>query len=97
MPFGVALLGFTLMTGCLLIGFPLGENLDLERRRGTKRWDMIIVLTICAVALALTGYFVGLRTPPLVGQSENHFLFPGFALVGLMGGALGNQERFRRK
>jgi hypothetical protein len=97
MPFGVALLGYTLMIGSLLLAVPLGENLDLERRRGKKRWDMVLVLGVCAVVLALVGYLVGLGTPPLIGQSENHILFPGFALVGLVGGALGNQERFRRK
>lgn len=97
MPFGVALLGYTLMIGSLFTGFSLGENLDLERRRGTKRWDMILVLALCSAALAMIGCFVGLRTPPLVGQSENHLLFPAFVFIGLMGGALENQVRFKRK
>ncbi|MEQ1817780.1 MAG: hypothetical protein ABL871_04150 [Terricaulis sp.] len=96
MPFGVSLPGYTLMIGSLLVAFPLGEKLDLERRRGTKRWDMISTLAVSAVLLGLAGYVVGLRTPPLIGQSENHILFPGFALVGLLGGAFGNHERFRR-
>lgn len=97
LPFDVAFLGYTLMTGSLLIGFPLGENLDLERRRGTKRWDIIFALAVCTAALALIGYLVGLRTPPLVGRSENHLLFPAFAFIGLMAGALENQVRFKRK
>jgi amino acid transporter len=96
MPFGVSLLGYTLMAGSLVVAFPLGENLDLERRRGTKRWDMILVLTGSALLLGLVGYLVGLRTPPLIGQSENHILFPGFELVGLFGGAFGH-GRFNRR
>jgi H+/Cl- antiporter ClcA len=58
---------------------------------------MLFVLLGCAVLLALAGFVVGQRVPPLVGQSENHTLWPSFVLIGLVGGALGNLERFRRK
>jgi Na+/glutamate symporter len=97
MSFGTALVGYTFMIGSFFVAFPLGENLDLERRRGKKRWDMILVISVCACSLAIGGYFVGLGVPPLIGQSENHLLFPAFVLIGILGGALGNQERFRRK
>ena len=80
-----------------MVALPLGENLDLERRRGKKRWDMIAILIGAVALLVSTGYLVGLRTSPIIGQSENHLMFPGFALVGLVAGALSSRKRFRRK
>jgi O-antigen/teichoic acid export membrane protein len=97
LPLATSLAGYTLMFGTLFVGFSLGEHLDLERRRGNKRWDMILVLLGVAVVLALVGYAIGLQTPPLVGHSENQVLWPSFVLIGLLGGALGNQARFQRK
>lgn len=88
MPFSTAWTGYAVLFGVLFLANSLGEQLDLERRRGKKRWDMILLLIGLTGVLAVGGYLVGLTIPPLIGHSENHLLFPGFGLVGLLAGLL---------
>ncbi len=96
MPFGAAFIGYSTLLASMFLGFTLGGKLDLERRYQTWRVREIALLSTIAVAIGAVCCLIGLLTPPLIGQSENHLLFPGLLVVGMFAGAFENSLRFRR-
>ena len=97
MPFAVATVGFSTLLASGFLGFPLGEKLDLERRYQKWRIREIALLSIVTLAIGLACYLIGLWVPPLIGQSENHILFPGLLFIGVVAGMFENGARFRRR
>lgn len=95
-PFGMAVMGFSTLLASFFLGCPLGGKLDLERRY--QKWRVREIAVICAITLAVgvLCYLIGLSTPPLIGQSENHVLFPALLLAGVFAGACESSSRFRR-
>lgn len=97
MPFAVAAVGFSTLLASGLLGVPLGEKLDLERRYQKWRIREIALLSLVTLGIGLARYLIGLRVPPLIGRSENHILFPGLLFIGVVAGMFESGARFRRR
>jgi hypothetical protein len=65
-------------------GYFLGERL---RARGTGHGRLVLLSLILAAGVLFFAW--GLFAPPVIGESENQFLFPGLLLIGVLAGVLG--------
>ncbi len=97
MSFALAALGYATLFASLIVLFPIGVRLDLGRRYHKWRWIRMLALCALALTFGVCAYFIGRLVPPLIGDSENHVLFPGLALIGLLGGVFESSARFRRR
>ena len=89
------LLGYSTFFASLLIGFVVGEHLNYVRRRQNRVRSVVVLLAISA-AFAFVVFLIGSNVSPLIGQSENRFLFPAFFALGVVGGLLGGRGKARK-
>lgn len=80
------------LLGSLLIGYVLGAHADLARRR--KQGGALTFAGLAIVVFGALAFAIGLSTPPIIGESENHILFPSLVLVGLVAGLVGGTQKF---
>lgn len=90
--FTYRLLGYSTLFASLLMGFVAGEYLDYMRRRESRVRNIAMLLAIAA-AFALFVFLIGSNVPPLVGASDNRFLFPTFFVLGIVAGFFGHSGK----
>lgn len=76
------------------VGFSIGAQIDYVRRRKEERSRRLLLFGLLAVAFAVLAFLVGTVTPPVIGQSENRFLFPSLFAIGFAASLFSGPQKF---